>query len=57
MKPNQIIRLCLAAPLFFLSGCLTKEGSTTGPDASPAFKSSYSPVKREYWVSTETKFK
>ncbi len=57
MKPNRIIRLCLAAPLFFLSGCLTKESSTTGPDASPAFTSSYSPVKREYWVSTETKFK
>jgi FtsP/CotA-like multicopper oxidase with cupredoxin domain len=56
MDMKAVIRIWPAGLFLLFSGCSNKDDSLTGPDAS-GFKSSYSPITKEYWITTETAFK
>jgi FtsP/CotA-like multicopper oxidase with cupredoxin domain len=51
MKHLSCALCCLAIPAAFLLGCDT--GSSTGSGSDVGFRSSYRPVIREYWVTTQ----
>ena len=38
MKTKYAIRICLASPFFFLSGCFNQENSPSGPGDTTVFK-------------------
>lgn len=49
----HLFRLLRIAPALLVLGCQDGEKSPTHPDPAKGFKSSYKPVVREYWVTTE----
>ncbi len=57
MKKHLFLSFCLTGILIPLTGCLKDDHSPTGPNGIVVFKSSYVPVKKEYWITTETAFK
>lgn len=46
-------RLLSLASIVLLAGCLGGEDTGTNPDLASGFKSSYKPVRREFWITTE----
>lgn len=51
MKKNRIFLGLMSVGILF--GCLKEESSPAGPDTGTGFKSSFKPVLREYWITTE----